>query len=136
MIKSRIGLGLLAVLFAALVLIGCSDEKKNPISAFQPEIVNNADAFQFQITDASNVTTTVTYPWTNTGTQATINHSTVTTVGSATVYVLDADTTEVYTAGLSASLNEASSVGTAGNWTIRVVFVDFTGAANFRVEKL
>ena len=136
MIKSSIGLGLLAILCVALVLIGCSDEKKNPISAFQPEIINNADAFQFQITDASNVTTTVTYSWTNTGTQATVNHSTVTTAGSATVYLLDADTTQVYTAGLSASLNEASSVGTAGNWTVRVVFIGFSGTANFRVEKL
>jgi len=136
MTKSSIGLGLLAVLCTSLALIRCSDEKKNPLIAFQPEIINNADAFQFQITDASNVTTTVTYPWTNTGTQATINHSTVTTTGSATVYLLDTDTTEVYTAGLSASLNEASSVGTTGIWTVRVVFVDFSGTANFRVEKL
>lgn len=125
-----------SILSVCLLMVGCSSDKANPLSAFQPEIINNADAFQFQITDATNVTTTVTYPWENTGTQATINHSTVTTSGSATVFLLDADTTQVYSASLSASLNEASSVGTTGTWIVRVVFVNFTGTTNFRVEKL
>lgn len=120
---------------ALFLLIGCGDDK-NPLSAFEPEIINTADAFQFQITDASGITTAVSYPWTNTGAQATINHSTVTTQGSATVYIMDADTTQVYTAGLVASLNEESSAGTAGTWTVRVVFENFSGTANFRVEKL
>ena len=129
-------LRLLAGLCSVILLIGCGGEKSNPLSAFQPEIINTADAFQFQVTDASDVTTTVTYAWTNTGAQATVNHSTVTTAGSATVFILDADSTQVYTAGLAASLNESSAAGTAGVWTVRVVFVDFSGTANFRVEKL
>ncbi|MEW5796943.1 MAG: hypothetical protein AB1772_11360 [Candidatus Zixiibacteriota bacterium] len=124
-----------AVTAAALIITGCSD-KKNPISAFQPEVINNADAFQFQITNARNVSTTVNYSWVNSGTRATVNHSTSRTQGSATVTLFDANNQQVYTQGLLASGTEQSSVGVAGTWRIRIVFTDFDGTANFRVEKL
>jgi hypothetical protein len=124
-----------ALAAAALFAAGCSSDK-NPIAPFQPEVINNADAFQFQITHARNVSTTVSYTWTNTGTQATVNHSTALTAGSATVTVYDANNQQVYTHGLLASGTEQSAVGVAGSWRIRIVFGDFDGTANFRVEKL
>ena len=76
----------LVVIFtgAVLAITSCSD-KKNPIAAFQPEVINNADAFQFQVTNASNVSTTLNYSWANTGTSASVNHSTARTQGSAVV---------------------------------------------------
>jgi hypothetical protein len=127
---------LIIAVFAAtaLVMIGCSD--KNPIAPFQPEVINNADAFQFQITKARNVSTTLNYSWTNSGTRATINHSTALTAGSAVVTVYDANNQQVYTRGLLASGTEQSTVGVTGAWRIKIVFADFDGAANFRVEKL
>lgn len=125
----------IAVLMIALA--GCgSDNKNNPIAAFQPEVINNADAFQFQITDATNVTTTLTYSWTNTGTGATVNHSTATTAGTAAITIFDADSTQVYSSGLLASGTEATATGTTGTWTIQVAFADFDGTVNFRVEKM
>ena len=108
----------------------------NGLQYFQPEVINNADAFQFQITDGVNVTAVVSYPWTNTGTQATINHSTATTGGSATVTLFDADSIQVYTSGLVASATDQSSAGTTGTWYVQVVLTNFDGTANFRVEKL
>ena len=71
------------MLFTFIALTGCSDDS-NPVSAFEPEIINNADAFQFQITDAVNVNTILNYNWTNTGSQATIDHSSVLSEGTAT----------------------------------------------------
>lgn len=134
--RTSLSSSLVAVLAAAALFVaGCSDDK-NPLGPFQPEVINNADAFQFQITKAKNVTTTVSYSWSNTGTQATINHSTTMTDGSAVVTVYDADNQQVYTHGLLASGTVQSATGVAGVWRIRIVFSGFDGTANFRVEKL
>ena len=126
------------LIFTAAVIGGCSGKSvlDSPLSNFSPEIINNPDAFSFQITDASNVTATVTYDWVNTGTQAVIDHSTSTTAGSASMRIIDADSLEVYTSGLVASANESSSAGTAGNWKIQLTFVNYSGTSNFRVDKL
>ena len=123
------------MLFTFIALTGCSDDS-NPVSAFEPEIINNADAFQFQITDAVNVNTILNYNWTNTGSQAPIDHSSVLSEGTATVKLYDADGTEVYSNDLVASLNESSSVGTAGIWNVQIIFVNASGTFNIRVEKL
>lgn len=125
----------LAVLAAAVGIAGCTNNS-NPIAPFQPEVINNADAFQFQITHAKTVTTTLTYSWVNNGTRATINHSTSMTSGSASVTLFDAAAQQVYTSPLLASGTQQSAVGVAGTWTVRIVFSYFTGSANFRVEKL
>ena len=127
-------LAVVTALAAIATLSGCSD--KNPIAPFQPEVINNADAFQFQITAARNVTTTLNYSWVNSGTRATINHSTARRQGTATVTVFDANDLQVYTHSLVASGTEQSAVGVAGTWRIKIVFGDFDGTANFRVEKL
>jgi hypothetical protein len=116
------------------VFAGCSDS--NPISAFEPEVVNNADAFQFQITDATDVTTTLNYSWTNSGTRATIDHSTAMVSGSAFVTIKDAAGVQVYSSELKASGVETSAIGTAGTWNITVGFSNFDGTSNFRAEKL
>ncbi len=125
------------ILVAALALFttSCSDET-NPLAAFEPEIVNDADAFQFQITDATNVSVTRSWTWNNTATRGTVDHSTALTGGSATVVIQDAAGLEVYRSAMMASANEQTSAGTAGDWTVTVVFSDFDGTANFRVEKL
>lgn len=121
---------------ALTILLGGCGKKSNPIAAFEPEVVNNQDAFQFQITDASHVNTTLTYSWDNTGSQATVDHSTVVNEGSAVIVVLDADGTQVYSSGLKASANESTSAGTPGTWSVGVSFSNYSGTANFRLEKL
>ena len=129
---------LLFCLLSALMVIGCSSSTppSAPLANFSPEIVNNVDAFSFQITNGENITTIVEYNWENTGTQATIDHSTTTSAGSATLVVYDADSAQVYTSGLVASANEPSSVGTTGTWRIRVTFVNYSGTSNFSLQKL
>lgn len=136
--KNLITLSICAVLLAALVSFGCGTTSKpsNSIAAFEPEVINNEDAFQFQITDGENVDAVLDYSWSNSGTQATIDHSTVTLEGSATLLLFDADSSQVYTSDLLASANQPSSAGSPGLWTVRIVLNNFSGTANFSTEKL
>lgn len=123
--------------FVSFFTFGCgSDSPSAPLSAFSPEIFNTQDSFQFQVTNAQNVNTTVQYNWLNSGTRATINHSSTITSGSSTVSIYDNVDSLVYTSALLASANEPSVVGIAGTWRIQVVFTNCNGTINFRVEKL
>lgn len=117
----------------ALAAISCSSD---PLDPFQPEINSATDNFQLQATSVTGVTATRSWSWSNTGTRATVNHSTTTTAGSARVSVRDATGTEVYTKTLVPSLNETSSAGTAGAWTIVLTLTGYSGTLNFRVQKL
>lgn len=123
---------LLIIALASLLLAGCSND--NPLAPFEPEIVTEADAFQFQVTDAKDVTVTRSYVWSNAAGSASIDHSTKLTDGSATVVVLDGTGTEVYRSALKASGTEQSQSGAAGEWTVMVIMSGFDGSANFRVE--
>ena len=78
-----------AALALALVFAGCSSSTTPPLSAFQPEIANNPDNFQFQATGVTNVSTTVIYFWSNSGTKAKVNQSSAITGGAADVVLLE-----------------------------------------------
>jgi len=131
-----VSMALIAVLFGVLTL-GCgSSNPAAPLSAFQPQIANNPDNFQFQATAVQNVTAVVQYVWPNSGTQATINHSSEVDSGTAVIQLLDANNTEVYNSALLASGTPATTAGTAGNWKIRVTLTNVYGTLNFRAQKL
>ncbi len=122
----------LAPAFVALALAACGDDTLAP---FQPEIGNSADTFQFQVTALTNVTTTVEYPWQNTGTSANVNQSTSLTAGAASVTITDASGATVYSKALTDNGTFQTSAGQAGSWRIRVVLQGASGAVNFRVQK-
>lgn len=131
MLQSFRSLGLAVMLAGGLA--ACSD---NPVSPIDPEVTNATDNFQFQATAVVGATVTQSYSWTNTGTRATINHSTTTTAGNAQLTIRDAAGTVVYTKSLVPSLNEPTTVGTAGTWTIVLTMTGYSGTTNFRVQKL
>ena len=138
MSRIRLAALLSAVGLIAVAVAGCgsSNSPAAPLSQFQPEIVNVADNFSLQATAVQNVTTTLTYTWANSGAQATVNHSSVVDSGTAAVSIYDANDSLVYTNGLVASSNQASSVGVAGNWRIVVSFINCYGTLNFGVQML
>jgi len=114
----------------------CGSDRSNPLSpAVQPEIINNTDAFSFQVTGVSNASATLDYTWQNTGTVATVNQSASISAGSATLIIRDAAGTQVYSRSLSDNGTFSTSAGTAGTWTIRVVFTNTSGTVNFRSDK-
>ena len=119
-----------------LVLVALSACDDNTLAPFEPEVTNTPDNFQMQATGVKNVSFDRTYSWSNSGTQATVNHSTTKTAGSARITIRDAGGAVVYDKALAPSLNEDTSAGTSGTWTIRVRLSGYSGTLNFRVQKL
>lgn len=126
---------LFVILMAALwlILAGCKNTVTNP--AFEPEISNQTDSFEFQATDVRDVNQTVSYDWENTGTQANINQATTITAGSAALRVRDAAGNIVYENDLGKNGSFVSQAGAAGTWQISLQLSDYSGTLNFRLEK-
>lgn len=123
----------LAALF--LVMACGSDPSAPPAPGVEPEVINNTDAFQFQVSSVERYTGTHNYTWANTGTLANIDQSAAVTVGQAVLTILDADGAAVYSQDLSVDGSFASDAGTSGDWQVRVAFTNLTGTLNFRAEK-
>lgn len=119
----------------ALALLAACGSSTGPLAPFQPQINNATDNFQFQATGVTNVTWTYTYRWSNTGDSATVNQSTTTTGGSAVLTIYDKNNTQLYSAPLAPSGTVGMTKGVAGLWTIKVVFTNYSGTVNFRVQK-
>jgi hypothetical protein len=126
-----------AAAFAALVLVGaCGDGPTAP--GIQPQITNLADAFAYQVSAIQDFSGTYNYTWQNTGTLAQISHaSDAGATGTATVVVRDATGTQVYSGQMASSGQPMSSpAGTAGAWTISVVYSNYSNTqVNFAVSK-
>jgi hypothetical protein len=123
-------------LMAFSVLLGlitaCSS---NPLAAFQPEINNAQNNFQFQATGMKNVTTTMNYNWQNTGTMANINQACSMGGGSGMLTIFDAAGVQVYSRNLADNGTIATTTGAAGTWVIRVTMTGLSGTVNFRAQK-
>jgi len=119
----------------ALILTACSSS--NTLAPrFQPQISNKADNFAFQATGVDNVSQTLTYTWTCSSGTAMVNPSTTTSAGSVALLIKDGAGTTVYDGGIPPSgIFNTNPAGTAGSWTIRVMFTDYSGTINFRVQK-
>ena len=118
-----------------MVFSACGSDPTDPLAGFEPQVTNATDNFQLQATDVADVGTIVQYSWENTGAQASVDHSTTTAGGAAALVIRDADGTVVYEQGLAPSLNEDTSSGSAGTWTISVALTEYSGTINFRVQK-
>ncbi len=125
---------MLALVAALMVMTACSDSTA-PLDPFEPEVTNATDSFQLQATNVDRVGTTVQYSWENTGTLASIDHSTTTAGGAARIIIRDAAGSIVYEQDLAPSLNEDTSAGETGTWTITVVLSEYSGTLNFRAQK-
>ena len=113
---------------------GCGGESAlNP--AFQPQVSNLPDNFQFQSTGVTGVTQTLQYTWQNTGTTANVNQATTVTAGSTSLTIRDAAGTQVYSRNLADNGTFATNAGTSGSWTIQIVLTNMSGTINFRVQK-
>lgn len=118
----------------ALLVIGaaCSDSTA-PAPGIQPQIVNNTNAFSYQLTNLDHVTGTYEYTWQNTGTLAKVTHaSDAGASGTATVTLKDASGTQVYSGAFATTGEVVSSpAGTPGAWT---VIVTYSGYSNTQVN--
>lgn len=116
-----------------LGLLGCNNNALDP--KFEPEIINNPDAFAFQATDLKKVSQNLEYSWDNSGTMANINQACSISSGTATLIVNDAGGTEVYRKNLSDNGTFVTVSGKTGIWHILVNLSNLNGTLNFRAEK-
>ena len=131
--RSRRAAGI--AMLAALALAAACSNSTGPLAPFQPQIGNAPDNFQFQATGVTNVTWTYSYSWSNSGDSATVNQATTLTAGSATLTISDNNGTQLYSQSLSANGTFGMSKGVHGSWTVKVVFTNYSGTVNFRVQK-
>ncbi len=120
------------LLLSILGLVACNDSTGPGI---EPEITNAADQFEYQVSSIQNYTGTISYTWQITGTAADVNLANAVTSGSATITILDNAGTEVFTASFAENGTQETDEGTAGSWTITIVYTSYTGDVNFRVQK-
>jgi hypothetical protein len=122
--------------FSLLISLGCAKEKTdNSLSAFKPEITNQADNFQLQATSIVNTTTSITYTWRNNGLKANIDKSGIISGGSGKLTIHDANGLQVYTTDLNTTGSDLSSTGVSGDWKIKLDLTNYNGTLNFRVQK-
>ena len=125
----------LALCALALLAVSCGSTA-NPIGpSNQPEVANLRDDFQFQASNLSATTQTLTYNWENTGTSANVNQSGSLSSGTATLTIRTPSGQQVYNRDLSATGTFTSSTGAPGSWQIEVRLTNVTGTLNFRVQK-
>jgi hypothetical protein len=126
-----------AVALTALVWVAaCGDGPTAP--GIQPQIVNNTDAFSYQVTSIQDFSGTYSYTWQNTGTVAKITHaSNAGAAGTATLTVQDANGALVYSGQLATTGEPLTApAGVAGAWTIKIVYSGYSNAqVNFAVLK-
>ncbi|HSG48658.1 MAG TPA: hypothetical protein VLA43_12635 [Longimicrobiales bacterium] len=122
-----------ALLFSAAA---CGDSPTKAPPGIQPQIVNNTDAFSYQVTNLNRVTGSWDYTWQNTGTLAKVTHaSDAGGTGTATLTIRDGAGTQVY-AGAFATTGEpmTSPVGVAGAWTVTVTYANYSNTqVNFGI---
>ena len=107
-----------AAVLGLLSITACSDSDSPTAPGVEPEIVNNPDAFQFQVSEVDDYTGTLSYRWENSGELANVDQSSNIEPGQAILTLLD-----------------SSGTGIAGDWSVRVICTGLTGTVNFRAEK-
>jgi hypothetical protein len=121
-----------------LCVAACGDSPTDAPPGIQPQIINNPDAFSYQVSDLSGVNGTWDYTWQNTGTLAKVTHaSDAGASGTATITIRDGAGTQVYSGAFATSGEPVSSpAGVAGAWAISVAYSNYSNTqVNFAVVK-
>jgi hypothetical protein len=122
----------LALAAVVLVQLGCS---RDPVSSYDPILVNDTDNFHLVLKDAKSVDTVVYYYWSNDGSSANIDQAADIKGGQITITIDDHDLVRVYSTDFKQSGSFTTQPGVPGLWRIRVSLADFSGLADFRAQR-
>ena len=125
----------LACLWLALAFVAACSDSNQIGPSNQPEVANNTDNFQFQASNLTRTSQTLTYSWLNTGTAANVDQSGAISSGQAMVTLRDGSNAQVYSGDLRNTGTFVSSSGASGTWRIEVRLTDVTATLNFRVQR-
>jgi hypothetical protein len=120
-------------LCTATSFVGCSDKTVSP--GTQPQVTNETNTFEFQVTAVQNYSGVWRYRWATTATVADVDQSCAITGGDATLVVRDGGGQTVYSRALGPSGTYQTVVGSAGEWTLEIVMIECSGTLNFRTQK-
>lgn len=116
-----------------LLTIHCTRNSTEPV--LKPRITNEADVFEFKITDVRLVTQQLRYQWQNTGINATIENWSDIGEGAVTLTLIDAAGQDVFSSDLAQTGVFFSSAGELGNWTVRINLTNVSGTVHFQVRR-
>jgi hypothetical protein len=120
----------IAAVCLAAGLVSCGD----PVGpGVEPQIVNNPQSFEFQVSQVSNYSGMHVYTWSNSEISANLDESVSLSGGSVRLTVIDPQGTVVHNALLEDG-SLATSEGQVGDWAVRVQFEGATGTVNFRLQ--
>ena len=126
------------VLFCMIgAMVGCnSDIPTVPtVAGVDPEVVNNEDSFEFQVSSVENYTGAWTYNWMTTGTVVNVDQSSAITSGTIVLTIKDSEGKTVYSGDMSQGGTFITEPGTTGQWQIVVALANGSGTLNFRTDK-
>lgn len=123
-----------AALAAAVLLAvtGCSGG--DVLAKYQPQVVNAADQFRFQVSGLNAVTTTHEYTWSNAGQKAGVEQVMLLGGGAGTITIFDAANTQVYQQPIGTAGVQQTLSGAPGRWRIRVELSGASGSVGVRVQ--
>jgi len=128
--SNRILFPIAAVCLAA-GLVSCGSTPVSP--GVEPQIVNNPQSFEFQVSQVSNYSGTHVYTWPNSEVSANVDESASLSGGSVRLTVIDSQGTVVHNAPvLDGSMPTAE--GQTGDWAVQVQFEGASGTVNFRLQ--
>jgi hypothetical protein len=108
----------------ALLVSACNDPIRMVTSENRPQLIDEADTFEYQAFDLDNVHDTLRWTWFNTGIMASVTHHSFIPHGDTLLSVRDADGAVVYQNPLQSpedsELVKSTHVGRPGTWTIEL----------------
>jgi len=143
---TRMHLQRFAVIVMLLASVACGggngdDDDNNPVGPIgtgqgsDPQITNNTDDFQWQLSNASGFSTNGGYTWRNTGTRARVTNSSNFSSGTGTLTVRDSGGRIVFSGNLSTNGTFTTDSGPTGDWRIELAPSGVSGTLSFRVQK-
>jgi hypothetical protein len=118
------------MLSASLTVFGCTDDPLGPSGQLQVE--KAADTFFLEALNLEDGTQLLSYPWDNTGTQATVVIVDGILSGSAILTIEDDAGAVVLQDDIANDNDTDTAVGVSGSWRIEIDIQDVTG--NFTVS--